>query len=474
MNLPDPTPTGPWIGGTIAATSARVAQGGPYYESPTDSLYEATLPYPPGSLLIVSTLAELAACPPSLAVRFIGAGSVLLLLALATAVAIRLGTPPLAAFAFTLLVVTLFLQNVSVQMLFSYMPDGVLLCAALGIAVLAGSLRTGKVGPPLAMTALLFIAAVHKAQALGIFVGVALFALCAPEATMRSRLSMLLCTLTAGLLAVYVLLRIPSCYESCVVAMAAHPRSLQQLLSETKDAAFGLWPWLAIAAPGACVGLRRVRTIWAKPSVANATALLLLCMAAPYSLLQVFAAMKYGGGAYNLEFAFLLLLPFWVTFTADALRLRRQATVVALMLSLAFSGLLIHRQRRSNDADRQRIETCATYLRSRFPGGRTMYCSLEYDIVAAAGLTPATDLTTAWHYRTGGFRSERLMSAVRGRDYDLVLFRDPAERWPSSNFLSFLDLIQEHYVADASADIPEQLKGRLLIPRARVNEPSQP
>src|SRR4051812_28146952 len=65
-----PLPLNQWIGGMVCFTSARVAGGGHFYESP-DSLCAATFPYPPGSLFVHYGVTITTGLDPLLATRLL-------------------------------------------------------------------------------------------------------------------------------------------------------------------------------------------------------------------------------------------------------------------------------------------------------------------------------------------------------------------------------------------------------------------
>ena len=65
-----PLPLNQWIAGIICFTSDRVANGGPYYESP-DSLCGATSPYPPGALFLHHGVTAITGLKPLLVTRLL-------------------------------------------------------------------------------------------------------------------------------------------------------------------------------------------------------------------------------------------------------------------------------------------------------------------------------------------------------------------------------------------------------------------
>ena len=478
IQLADPLPVNPWVDGTLAATINRYDQGGPYYESPSDGLCDATWPYGPGTLLLEDLVKKLTGWQMPFVSRFLGVVSLIAftLLAILTSVSLRV-RPVFAITGVTFASFVLSSRVVAYQTGFSFVPDIMLCNCAFALALLAPRLERGRIASKVLLVAILFVAALFKAQALGLYVGVLLF-LCLRPIPNSRRIALLACLVAAGLAATVCILLIPNCWQSSVVAMYYHPRNLKQMVWAFFDAWWALWPMIVLPISMLVSSfLNRFRAqslqeliveipAWS-PQVTMLGNVFLFFFG-----LQAIAAMKYGGGAIDFEFAAMLGLP--LLLLGNYWCIRKRKGLIWLLSVISIIGLFMGSKYGIHEIESKKrsLEENASYLAGHYPHGKVMYSTVDYRLVRKAGLLPVTDLITIWHFTLAKFNVANVIDAIRREVYDVVIFVDPADDpdygpWDTPEFLAYKELLREHYIVSTDPNLPEGLRGRVLIPMSR-------
>jgi hypothetical protein len=100
-----PMPMVAWLDGTLVGSLDRIRDGGPFYP-PTTGAMGATLPYPPGTLGILTALSFINPFGTELLPRMVGIASTLFFAVVLVIYAVRLGVRPITGIVFVLVVFT--------------------------------------------------------------------------------------------------------------------------------------------------------------------------------------------------------------------------------------------------------------------------------------------------------------------------------------------------------------------------------
>ncbi|SRR6266404_31022 len=318
-SLTSPLPVNAWLDGTQIASLDRVQRGGRFYPEYDEGTLDATMPYFPGTLFILKATDSLIPQGRELAPRVCGVVSSFALLAAVFWYSVRLGSSWFLAFTFSLFCFTMLIYWK--YQLVNFVPDYLLGALCLFAGALTAS-ATVKIRSPLreiALAVILVACGLLKQGSVAVFVGSLATAVYSRIGICR-KASLFSEILLAGVVVLGILLVTPNVFDTTIRGMRDHPRfTFHEFLSLNLNYVFHFWP---VYVPVAlfvieCCASARIR------KTQNWTFVMpLVFLWLPLSLIQIASAFKIGGGTYNFDLVFLLLIPIALIGIRGALRPR--------------------------------------------------------------------------------------------------------------------------------------------------------
>jgi len=465
-NMLRPLPIDAHYEGLLIATADRLRSGGPIYPSPESTYVDATPSHFPGNVFVVRAASLLFPQALELIPRALAIFSSLLFLVILVGYTRSLGVPSLLAAAYAVFCFTLTLAASNLYQITNFVPDYLLCALGLLCCSLVRRFEQARAGwrTLVLLGSLLAAVGLLKQSGLAMYLGLGAYAVLLSGRPVRQRILLVAVLAAAGAVVLGVLLSIPGCFATTVLGMAAHRYRIASFLkAEPYYVLTRFWPvfipaLLYVARLGQS-GLRK-----GPPGVK-----ILLCFWVPFALIQTAAALKIGGGSYDFDLVFFLLIPVAALELAAIIPVRRKTQLAALLL---LTAVLIQARQTARyvhaaKAERPRFREAVQYLETNFRGRPALYAADLYRLVRRAGLLPVSELAAICHHTMGGRTPPRVEQAVREQRYAVILGLagwTTAERG-AGTWNQFYYLVQTHYEPLDAPGLPPSLRGQVLVPR---------
>lgn len=458
-----PLPLVPWHDGVLIATLDRLSGGGIVYPGFGDTAIGAPeTPYFPGNVLLLIPLVWIFPNLIELLPRILGVTSALALFGVVSVASARLTRAPVPATAVTLLVFSALLYGDFRFQAQSFFPDFLMVALATG-ACLVITKRNGALRVPdvILLGCLSFLVGTLKQSSGAVLAGLAGFAFFRVMRHRTETKAPLLAVTLGGLAAFAVVMAIPNAIDATIVSMSRHPLVLKRLLDDM-PALIVRYVW--IVPP---IVVAAAHSALAEKPLTNG----LLFAAVPLFVFQGLAWLKAGGGLYDWNLPFFLLVPLVALSVIKLWQVGRHPWMVVGILATAmvFDARAIMADLSAVMADSGPYSEAVRYL-EQYRGQPVLYDTYSYRLVRDAGLIPLTDLHTLAHYALAGERSGAVLQALDQQLYSLIIVDDIADIEGTSGqayyegpvMQAYNEAIQRNYKTHRGSNVPPYLERRLL------------